>query len=169
MRSDPREPGGADRAARAVATGLGIGFAPIVPGTFGSLPGVALAWGLTLAGGAWVAAAGMVVVVAVGLWAADRTSRILGDDDPRCVVIDEVAGQMTTLLFLPPTIGTMVAGFLLFRILDILKPFPARRFEDLPGGSGIMADDLVAGLYANLILQGIAGLWPDAAAWMGLA
>ena len=96
----------------------------------------------------------------------DVPRRCFGEKDPGRVVVDEIAGQMVALLFVRPTALVLLAAFLLFRVLDVLKPWPARRLEDLPGGSGIMADDLMAGLYANLILHGLA-LWrPD---WLGLA
>jgi phosphatidylglycerophosphatase A len=158
-----------DRLALALASGLGFGFAPVVPGTFGSIPGLTLGWILSILGGPWTLAAGVLVVSAAGLWAADRAAVLVGRNDPGCVVIDEVAGQMTSLLFLPPTPAVLAAAFVLFRALDILKPFPARRLEDLPGGSGIMADDLVAGLYANLALQAAIGLSPSVASWLGAA
>lgn len=149
-----------DRAALAVASVFGLGRAPIAPGTVGSVGGVALAWGLHALAGPWGVVAGAALVTAVGVAAAGRAERILGVTDPGRVVIDEVAGQMVALFFLSPTPVALAAGFLLFRVFDILKPWPASRLEGLPGGSGIMADDLAAGLYANLILQAAFGLWP---------
>jgi phosphatidylglycerophosphatase A len=156
----------ADRFAMMLATGFGSGYGPIAPGTWGSIPGVALAFGLDRLGGPWAGLAGVLVFAVAGVWAADRAERLLGQKDPGPVVVDEIAGQMLTLLFLPTTARVLLAGFFLFRVLDVLKPWPARRLEDLPGGSGIMADDLMVGLYANLILHGFA-LWQPA--WMGLA
>src|SRR5262249_36973612 len=153
------------RVAMTLATGFGTGYGPIAPGTWGSLPGLALAWGLARGIGAWGVLAGAIVFALVGIWAAGRAEALLGEKDPGRVVIDEIAGQMVTLLFVRPTPAVLVAGFLVFRILDVLKPWPARRLEDLPGGSGIMADDLMAGLYANLILHGLAFWRP---AWLGL-
>jgi phosphatidylglycerophosphatase A len=149
-----------------VATGLGAGYGPIAPGTWGSLPGLALAWGLTRLGGGWAEATGTIVASAAGVWAADRAERRLGEKDPGVVVVDEIAGQMVTLAFLPATPRMLVAAFLLFRLLDVVKPWPARWLESLPGGSGIMADDLMVGLYGNLILHGVAALRP---VWLGLA
>ena len=135
-----------------LATGFGTGYAPIASGTFGSLPG--LLFIALLAPLGWpVALAGTLVVTLVGIWAADRAARSWGQTDPGRVVIDEIAGQMVTLLFLPITPWTLIAGFLLFRLFDIVKPPPARQFEKLHGGVGIMADDLMAGVYANLVLQ----------------
>ena len=149
-----------------VATGLGAGYFPVAPGTWGSLPGLALAWGLARLAGDWAVAAGAAVVSVLGVWAAGRAESILGEKDPGPVVVDEIAGQMVSLLFLPQSPRVLVGGFLLFRALDVLKPWPANRLEDLPGGSGIMADDLMVGLYANLILHGLAHWRP---VWMGLA
>jgi phosphatidylglycerophosphatase A len=91
---------------------------------------------------------------------------LLGEKDPGRVVVDEIAGQMVALLFLPMTVPILVIAFFVFRVLDVFKPWPARRLEDLPGGSGIMADDLMVGLYANLILHGLV-LWRPV--WLGLA
>ena len=143
-----------------IATGLGIGYAPVVPGTFGSLPGVVLAWSLFSLGGTMAVFAGLLTVTGLGFWAAEGAARDLGRKDPGQIVVDEIAGQMLTYLLVPPTIRTLGLGFLLFRMFDILKPFPARRLEALPGGSGIMADDLAAGVYANLVLQGAVHLFP---------
>ena len=94
-----------------------------------------------------------VVVFGVGVVAATRTATLVGRKDPGIVVIDEVVGQWVSLLFLPFTPATAFVGFVLFRILDIVKPWPARDFEALPGGLGIMADDVMAGIYANLLLR----------------
>jgi phosphatidylglycerophosphatase A len=149
-----------DRFREMLATGLGLGLAPIAPGTFGSLPGVALAWGLAAVGGWPTLLAGAVVVAGAGIWAAEGVARRLGRDDPGEVVVDEVAGQMVTLLGLPPSPLVLVAAFLLFRLLDIVKPFPARSLEALPGGLGIMVDDLVAGAYACAILHGLLWCFP---------
>ena len=160
----PREAGGdatvADRIAHGLATGLGAGYGPIAPGTWGSLPGLALAWLVERRLGGWGVAGLAAIVALVGTWAADRTARRLGEDDPQRIVVDEIAGQLVTLCFLPATPQVLLTGFVLFRVLDVVKPWPASRLEDLPGGSGIMADDLMAGLYANLILQGLATLSP---------
>jgi phosphatidylglycerophosphatase A len=146
-----------------VATGLGLGRAPIAPGTVGSLAGlvfVALLWRL---GGSWTVAAGAVFVAAMGMWAAGAAEAHFGRRDPGAVVIDEIAGQMVALLFLAPTPTALVVGFVLFRLFDIWKPFPVRRAERLPGGSGIMVDDLLAGIYANVLQQtlrwGFSGWW----------
>ncbi len=136
-----------------IATGLGTGYAPVASGTFGSLPGLLLVWLLWNLAGPWAVAVGLIVVVALGFWASARAEDDFGRKDPGQVVIDEVAGQMVSLLFLAPDVTNLAAGFFLFRLFDVWKPFPARRLEQLPGASGIMIDDLVAGLYANLALR----------------
>jgi len=149
-----------------LATGFGSGFGPIAPGTWGSLPGLALAWGLERLAGRWAVVAGATFFALAGVWAAGRAESLLGEKDPGCVVVDEIAGQMVALLFLPATAGVLLAAFLIFRVLDVVKPWPARRLEAIRGGSGIMADDLMVGLYANLILHGLSRWHP---AWLGLA
>jgi phosphatidylglycerophosphatase A len=147
------------RSARSwIAIGAGAGRAPWAPGTAGSLVGLGLAWLLALAGGGIAVAAGAAALTALGLWAAGDAERSFGRTDPPCVVIDEIAGQVAALAFLEPSPWGLLAAFTLFRLFDIAKPFPARRLEALPGASGIMADDLLAGLYANLVLHGI-GRW----------
>jgi phosphatidylglycerophosphatase A len=95
------------------------------------------------------------LLTVVGVLASDEVSRNLGSEDPQIVVIDEAAGQLLTFLFLPVGLGNLVLGTLLFRIFDIWKPYPIRRLEPLANGVGIMADDLAAGVYANLILQAV--------------
>jgi phosphatidylglycerophosphatase A len=115
--------------------------------------------------GGWPASlAGLVLVTLGGFWSAGAAEARYCKKDPGNVVIDEVAGQMLALLFLTPTPHILVAGFLLFRLLDILKPYPARRLESLAGAAGIMTDDLIAGLYSNLILQALCRLAPE---WLG--
>ena len=167
MRPDAVPPRGrAIRPALLLATAGGLGYAPVAPGTVGSLPGVALAWIVGDAASGWALAAALAVVAAAGTWAAGVAARHAGADDPGLVVVDVVAGQTMTLLFLPPTPAVLACGFLLFRVFDILKPFPARSLERLPGGAGIMADDLMAGIYGNLVLQAAARFLPGA---LGLA
>jgi len=156
----------ADRLAMILATGFGSGYGPIAPGTWGSLPGLAFAWGLDRLAGRWAVLGGAFFFALAGVWAAGRAETLLGEKDPSCVVVDEIAGQMVTVLFLPMTAAVLFIAFLIFRVLDVLKPWPARRLEDASGGSGIMADDLMVGFYANLILHGLA-LWHPA--WLGLA
>ena len=150
----------------ALATGLGVGYAPLAPGTAGSLVGlllVALSWRL---GGSAILLAIFAIVLALGLWSSAVAEPHFGRRDPGPVVVDEITGQLLSLLFLPPTAGSLVAGFLLFRLFDIVKPYPVRRLESLPGGSGIMADDLMAGCYANLAQQALR--WAFGGWWSGV-
>ena len=150
-----------DAGAKLVATGLGSGYSPFAPGTAGSLVGVLLF--LPLAGLAWpVQLAATTALTLVGVLAAGRAARLVGRKDPGLVVVDEVAGQWITFLALPFTPVTALAGFLLFRVMDILKPWPARDLERLPGGFGIMADDVAAGIYAQLLLRAGLAVWPVA-------
>ena len=94
-----------------------------------------------------------VVAFFAGVAASARLAQRLGRKDPGAAVVDEVVGMWVSLLFLPFTPATAVAAFLLFRVLDVFKPYPARQFESLPGGWGIMTDDVMAGVYANLLLR----------------
>jgi phosphatidylglycerophosphatase A len=146
-----------DRLALGVATFAGAGYSPIVPGTAGTLASMPLvvlcaAW-LPLPAYALVTLA----VSGIGVWAADRAARALRLKDPGPVVIDETAGLFVTLAGVPVTWVSAVLAFFLFRAMDVLKPPPARQAEALPGGWGIMVDDLFAGVYANLLLRG--ALW----------
>lgn len=136
-----------------IATGFGSGFAPLAPGTAGSAVAVVLFWLTTLPGAAWIPPVVFALWVLAGFWSAGEAARRLGQRDPGAIVIDEFAGQFLALLALPHSVVVLGAGFLLFRLFDIVKPPPARQMEKLPGAAGIMADDLVAGLYANLLMQ----------------
>jgi phosphatidylglycerophosphatase A len=162
------------RVSLAIATAFGLGYLPKAPGTWGSLGGVALTafyWSGLLpdkpfghfAGDihfatspTWIAIAITLVVSAVGVAAASSTASYLAKKDPQIVVIDEVSGQLISYFGIgaaAPNWKYLLLGFILFRVFDIWKPFPARQAEALPGGWGIMADDWIAGIYAAL------GLW----------
>jgi phosphatidylglycerophosphatase A len=147
--------GVSDRAATVIATAFGVGYSPIAPGTAGSLVGLALFWPLQLSTPR-IQLLVTVVAYFVGVAASTRLAHRLGGKDPGAAVVDEVVGMWLSLLFLPFTPATAAAAFVLFRILDVFKPYPARQLEALPGGWGIMTDDVMAGIYANLLLR--AGL-----------
>lgn len=134
----------------ALATLFGTGYVPWAPGTAGSAVGLALVVALAFAGGPWACAAGALAVIVAGLWTAGPAARTLGVADPGPVVIDEVAGQMIGMLFLSPTPRVLLTAFVLFRLFDVWKPYPVRRLEGLPGSLGIMADDVLAGVLANI-------------------
>ena len=140
-----------------IATFAGVGFLPWMPGTWGSLATVLL-WALAahyLRPELHFAVAMGVVCVAIiaGIPAASIVCRETEKKDPQIVVIDEVAGQMITLLLVPLGWKAFLAGFILFRAFDMLKPFPVRRLESLPEGSGVVMDDVGAGLYGFLVMQ----------------
>ncbi len=136
----------------AIATGAGSGYAPIASGTFGSAVGLLLWWAIAGSGPVLYGVA-LLIVVLIGIWAANRAQAIFRRHDDGRITIDEVAGMLLSLFWLPARPEVVAAGFLLFRLFDIWKPEPARAAERLPGGVGVMADDLVAGLYANLAGQ----------------
>jgi len=134
-----------------ISTLAGLGFFTSMPGTLGS--GVAFALYLLWAVPWW----GIIAVMLLGIWAADLYGKETCQKDPKEVIIDEVAGTWIAMFGLPS--GFSLPALFLFRILDILKPFPVNASEKLPGGWGIMADDIVAGLLANIILTVIRWLY----------
>ena len=144
-----------------IATCGPIGYAPVAPGTAGSLAALVLVWALRAWAGPTTELAVLVLVTLGGIWAASVSESHFGKTDPGAVVIDEVAGMMVTLLWLPVSGIGMVVGFFAFRLFDIVKPFPARSAERLHGGIGIMADDLVAGLYAYLTVRLLGWAMPS--------
>ena len=141
--------------ARSIATWFGCGYFPWGPGTAGSLAAVLLGLGLVWATGAsgWLIGLLGLVAAVPGMWAAGRLSRDIGRKDPSIVVVDEVVGQWLTYAgAMSLTPAAWLLGFCLFRLFDIVKPFPVRSLERLPGGIGIVSDDLMAGVYAALTL-----------------
>ena len=174
------------RVAMWIATGFGLGYLPVAPGTWGSLGGVFVAW--VLAKGQrlryeydwqgprlleaqaepWALAILTLVLALAGVWAARKAAKFFGKSDPGQIVIDEISGQqitylpVTTSLLFPGGWKYVLLGFILFRIFDIVKPPPARQAERWPHGWGIMADDWFAGVYAALVLWMIR--W---AGWIG--
>lgn len=147
-----KEAGVEGKTALILASWFGSGLAPFAPGTFGTLAGVPL---VLLMGrlGTLQAVLFVLFFVAVSVWAADVSCRILERNDPSLVVVDEVAGFLLALFLVPLTFGQICIGFFLFRLFDVLKPFPIRNLENLRGGLGVVADDLLAGVYANLSLR----------------
>lgn len=136
-----------------LATLFGAGRSPVAPGTIGTLaalPAAVLAWRFLPL---WSQAAVAVLVTGAGIWAAGVAAQALGVKDPGSVVIDEAAGLMVSLIGIPFSWTAAIGAFLIFRVMDVLKPPPADRLERLPGGWGIVLDDVAAGLYANLALR----------------
>lgn len=143
-----------------VATACGAGYSPWAPGTVGSALALLILWVAPFS------RAGLLVffvaVTLAGTWAAHRAERRLGVKDPGVIVIDEVAGMTLSVLPFPPTPPVLLVGFVLFRLFDIIKPFPAGASQRARGGIGVMVDDLIAGLYVLLVIAiGRATLgWP---------
>ncbi len=136
-----------------LATGLYIGNIPFAPGSFGSLIALPLCFVLAEISLAAAVICTLVFIVFAG-WIADAAEKILKRNDPGCIVIDEIAGMMVTLIGLPFNLTTVAMGFIIFRMLDIFKPFPIRYLDKrIPGGLGVVADDVVAGMIANLLLR----------------
>jgi phosphatidylglycerophosphatase A len=130
----------------------GAGYAPVAPGTAGSLVALVAVWLIPFSRDALVWT--LVAVVLLGTWAAWRVERVLGRRDPSVIVIDEVAGMLVSVLLLPRTLPVLLTAFLLFRLFDIWKPFPVRESQALLGGLGVMLDDLIAGVYALVLVMG---------------
>ena len=143
--------------ALSIATALGAGYAPIAPGTVGSAVGLLL-WAVLPASIA-VQAAAIAILFAAGCWSGGVAERHFGCTDPGQVVMDEVVGMLITLVLNPVGWAGALGGFLLFRIADVIKPYPANRLESLHGGLGVMADDAMAAVYANLALRACLWFW----------
>ena len=137
-----------------------VGFFPIAPGTAGSAAGVLLYMILRGLGLSSFELPLAIALFALGVWLGAATEKALGSVDPGPVVIDEVLGMLLTLAFIPVNWIGVLLGFVLFRVLDVMKPYPANRLERLPGGLGMMADDAMAALYANLLLRAACYLAP---------
>ena len=147
----------------AVATVFGVGYAPVAPGTCGSAAGLLLWW--LLPASPAVQAIVIVIVFAIGSWGGNIAERHFGRTDPGQVVIDEVMGMLITLFLNPVGWIGALGGFLLFRVFDVIKPYPANRLEQLHGGVGVMADDAMAAVYANLVLRAALYAWGNRVIW----
>lgn len=164
--SEPRRlerPSGLTALAVFIATGAYSGYFPIAPGTAGSAVGLVLYFLVRAAAYPWLEAFVIVAVLMAGWWSAHVAERYFGGTDPGPVVIDEVAGMLITVCFVPVSLTGAIVAFFVFRVLDIVKPFPADRLEALNGGLGIMSDDVMAGIYGNLIIWLLAWWIPN---WM---
>ncbi len=136
-----------------LATGCKSGNSPVAPGTAGSMAAL-LPCGLLSLLPLPVSAIFLIAFIVLAVWAAELAEKLLGRKDPGCIVIDEFAGMMITLLGIRFTWQSVLAGFFIFRVIDILKPFPIRYLErTIPGGAGIVMDDVAAGIAAHLILR----------------
>ena len=148
------------RVAVFVATVGYCGYFPFAPGTIGSVAGLAAYLLVWWAGSPVFEIAFILALFLAGVWAGTTAERYFGGIDPGPVVIDEVVGMLITLAFIPVGASGAIAGFVLFRLFDVIKPFPARRLERLHGGFGVMADDAMAAIYANISLRIVMALAP---------
>ena len=136
-----------------LATAAYCGYAPVAPGTVGSAAGLVVYVLVWATRSSLLEAALIAATFAIGVWSATHAERYFGTIDPGPVVIDEVLGMLVTLAFIPVGWSGALAGFFIFRIVDVLKPYPANRLERLHSGFGIIADDAMAGIYSNLCLR----------------
>ena len=143
--------------AKIIATFFYVGLMPIGPGTFGTLAAIPLFYALSFTP-IYLYLGITVVIILISVWASTIAEEIFQKRDPGQVVADEVCGLLVTMILVPPTITNIFFGFLLFRLFDIAKPYPVRKFEKLPGGWGIVIDDVAAGVYACISLH-ILGNW----------
>ena len=143
-----------------IATCGYLGYVPIAPGTFGSAAGLAVFYAVRSTGSLSVEIAAIFALFAVGVWSGTVAEHHFGGIDPAPVILDEVVGMLITLALLPVNVAGAVTGFLIFRVLDVVKPWPSAQFEKLPGGLGVMADDGMAALYGNLVMRGLVWLAP---------
>src|SRR5687767_15088146 len=148
------------RAGIFIATCGYLGYVPVAPGTFGSAAGLAVFWAVRSTGSVSVELAAIVVLFAIGVWSGTIAEEHVGGIDPGPVVLDEVVGMLITLALLPVNLTGAIVGFLIFRVLDVVKPWPSAQFEKLPGGLGVMADDGMAAIYGNLLMRGLIFLLP---------
>jgi len=136
-----------------VATCGYLGYVPIAPGTFGSAAGLVVLAAVRWTGSPLLELAAIALIFAVGVWSGNLAEKHFGGVDPAPVVLDEVLGMLITLALIPVNITGAIVGFLLFRLLDVIKPWPANRMEALPGGLGVMADDAMAAVYGNIVMR----------------
>lgn len=143
-----------------IATCGYLGHLPIAPGTFGSALGLAVFFLVRSTGSPAIEIACIVALFCVGIWSGTVAESHFGAIDPAPVVLDEVVGMLITLALLPVNGAGAIAGFFVFRVFDVIKPWPSARFERLPGGLGVMADDGMAAVYSNLVMRGLIVLLP---------
>jgi phosphatidylglycerophosphatase A len=140
-----------DQICKTIASVFYIGYLPVAPGTLGSL--VALIPYYFLKDNPLALGIFILIIVLLGFLTSGRVERIFGEKDPGEIIIDEFSGMLISLYYLPSTMGYVVSGFILFRFFDIVKPKPIQSLEKLKGSFGIMSDDLIAGVYTNMLLQ----------------
>ena len=137
-----------------IASGLYAGYSPVMPGTAGSILGVLIFLQMYEFPALYLFAC--ILLIVMGFLTAEKAEEIYGKKDSRKIVIDEIAGMCIVFLGLKPKLWIILAGFLIYRIFDIIKPFPIRNMERLKGAAGIMLDDVIAAVYSNILLQVLA-------------
>jgi len=147
-----------------IATCGYLGYVPFAPGTFGSAAGLVVYAAVRWSGSPVLELGAIILVFAVGVWSAQAAETHFARVDPGPVVVDEVVGMLITLAFIPVTITGAIVGFLIFRVFDVIKPWPANRLESLHGGLGVMADDAMAAVYGNILLRLLVVVLP--AGWL---
>lgn len=141
-----------------------LGYVPVAPGTFGSAAGLAVFAAVRWSGSPALELAVIILLFTVGVWSASVAEKHFGGVDPAPVILDEVVGMLITLAFIPVNLTGAIVGFLLFRLFDVVKPWPANRLEGLHGGLGVMADDAMAGIYGNVAMRLLVVVLP--AGWL---
>lgn len=140
-----------DSIIKIISTFFYLGYLPLIPGTFGSIAGIFLFY--LLHKSAFIYIAALLVLILLGFLVCGEAEKIFKKKDARYIVIDEVIGMLLSLMFIPDDIKLVIIAFFLFRLLDTIKPYPAGRLEEVKGSMGVLADDIIAGLYTNIILQ----------------
>jgi phosphatidylglycerophosphatase A len=138
-------------AAKIISTFFYVGYLPLIPGTFGSLAGILVYY--LIKGSVLPYVFVTLAIFILGFLSGGRAEKVFKVKDPRYIVIDEVSGMLLSLAFLPYDIRIVIIGFFIFRLMDTLKPYPAGSLQSLKGSKGIMVDDIIAGIYTNIILQ----------------
>jgi phosphatidylglycerophosphatase A len=140
-----------------LATGCYAGYVPKAPGTAGSLAAIPVCYFISKSSPAWATVL-ILLLTALAIWVSGAAEKLFGEKDSGLIVIDEIAGMAVTLFLIPWTVTGVLFGFLLFRVMDIVKPFPIRTLESrLSRGWGVVGDDVVAGIYAHVVLRVITG------------
>jgi phosphatidylglycerophosphatase A len=147
-----------------IATCGYLGYVPVAPGTFGSAAGLLVYLAVRNTGSVAVELGVIAVLFAIGIWSGTVAEHHFKGVDPGPVVLDEVVGMLITLALLPVNVTGAIVGFLVFRVLDVVKPWPSAKFESLPGGLGVMADDGMAAIYGNLVMRVLLVVSP--AGWL---
>ena len=147
-----------------IATCGYLGYVPVAPGTFGSAAGLLVYAAVRWSGSPALELAVIVLLFAIGVWSSSVAEKHFGGIDPAPVILDEVVGMLITLALIPVNLPGAIVGFLLFRLFDVVKPWPANRLEALHGGLGIMADDAMAAVYGNVVMRLLVLLAP--AGWL---